>query len=86
MLCERKKKEENEKWEKKAAEVRREDEVWEINRERKKRSKINEEIELNEWKHFMRLLGVEGRVRGERKEGEGSRRKLIQKKILDGKK
>lgn len=37
-LCDRKKKEENEKWKKKAKEARRENEVWEIiNRERKRR-------------------------------------------------
>jgi len=37
-ICERKKKEENDRWEKRAAEVSRESEVWEIvNRVRKKR-------------------------------------------------
>lgn len=43
----------------------RESEVWEIvNRERRKRKKINEYIEMEDWKeHFMRLLGgVENRV------------------------
>lgn len=52
-------------WERKAAEARREREVWEIvNRERKGRRGINEEIEIREWKkYFMGLLGgVEGRV------------------------
>lgn len=42
-LCERKKKEENDRWEKQVVEARRENEVWEIiNRERKKRKEINE--------------------------------------------
>lgn len=37
-MCERKRKEENDKWEKRAMEARRENEVWEIiNRERKRR-------------------------------------------------
>lgn len=45
--------------------MRREGEVWEIvNRERRKRRRINEGIEWKKWKeHFMRLLGrVEERV------------------------
>lgn len=50
-LCKRKKKKENEKWEKRMKEVRRESKVWEImNRERKKRKRINEGIEVEEWK------------------------------------
>lgn len=58
-LCEGKKKEENEKWERRAMEVKRESKVWElINRERKKRARINEGIEMEEWKeYFMGLLG-----------------------------
>lgn len=59
-------------------EVKRESKVWElINRERKKRARIYEGIEMEEWKeYFMGLLegGVEGRVimdgRGKR-EGRG---------------
>lgn len=77
-LCERKKKEENEKWEKRAMVVKRERKVWElINRERKKRARINEGIEMEEWKeYFMGLLegGVEGRVvmdGRDRREGRG---------------
>lgn len=56
-LC-AKKKEENERWEKRVMEVKREGEVWEIvNRERKRR-RINEEIEMEKRReHFMRLLG-----------------------------
>jgi len=64
-MCKRKKKEENEKWEKKVERAKRENEVWEIvNRERRKRRRVNENIEMEEWKkYFMRLLGrVEGRV------------------------
>lgn len=45
-MCERKKKEENDRWKRATAEVRREGDVWEIvNRERRERKKINEEIE-----------------------------------------
>lgn len=48
-LCKRKKKEENESWLKMAAEVRTEEQIWEIiNKERKKRKKINESIEMKE--------------------------------------
>jgi len=45
--------------------VKREGEVWEIiNRERGRRGRINEGIDMEEWKeYFMGLLGgVEGRV------------------------
>lgn len=74
-------------------EARRKSEVWEIvNRERKKRNKINEGIEMREWeKHFKRLLGgVEGKVtRGEKKteEKEISREEIreVVRKIKDGK-
>lgn len=64
-LCERKKKEENERWEKEAAEAKSENKVWEIvNKERKRKKKISEEIEIRDWKeYFMNLLGgVERRV------------------------
>jgi len=41
--------------------VRREGEIWElVNRLRKKKKRINEDIKGEEWKkHFMRLLGEE---------------------------
>lgn len=57
-LCAKKKKEENERWEKRVMKVKRKGEVWEIvNRERKRR-RINEGIEMEKWReHFMRLLG-----------------------------
>lgn len=45
--CYKKKKEENKSWEKKAKEARRESEIWKIiNRERKGRKRINEEIRM----------------------------------------
>lgn len=50
----------------------RESEVWEIvNKERRRRKKKYENIDMEEWKeHFMRLLGkVEGKV------GKGSKSK-----------
>lgn len=44
-LCEKRKREENARWKRKAVEVRREEEVWKIvNRERRKRRRINEDI------------------------------------------
>ena len=47
VLCERKRKEKNDRWKRKVAEAKREVAVWEIvNRERKKRKGINEEIEI----------------------------------------
>ncbi|XP_067217103.1 LINE-1 retrotransposable element ORF2 protein [Linepithema humile] len=86
--CERKKKEENERWEKRAREVKRENEVWEIvNRERKRRTRINDGIGMEEWKeYFMRLLGgTEGKVvkGGERKKGgEGEEEEEISRKEI----
>jgi len=65
-MCTRKRKQENKKWERKIKKARRESEAWEIvNRERRKRKRMNENIEMEEWKeHFIRLLGgVEGRER-----------------------
>lgn len=66
-MCEKKKRELNKEWERRVKEVRRENEVWEIvNRERKGRKRVNEGLEMGEWKeYFMRLLGgVEDRVKG----------------------
>jgi len=97
-LCDKKKKEKNKKWEKIVMEVRRENEVWGlINRERKRRSRINEEIEMKEWKvHFLSLLGgIEERVlmgvernRGgeeeEEKEIREAIRKLKERKAIGG--
>lgn len=59
--------------------------MWEvINKERKRRKKVNEEIEMSEWKeHFMRTLGEsEGRVvREEKRRREGKRGKLAEKRL-----
>lgn len=49
-----KKKKANEKWEKKAKEVKRESNVWEIiNRERKERKRINNGIGMAQWKEYL---------------------------------
>ncbi|EZA48016.1 hypothetical protein X777_14457 [Ooceraea biroi] len=54
LLCESKKKEMNDRWEREAENVRREGEVWEIiNRDRRRKKRFNEGIEMEEWKeHF----------------------------------
>lgn len=57
-----------EEWTRRAKEAKTEGQVWEIIKgERRKR--MNEGIEMEEWRCFMRLLGeVEGRVKkGSRK-------------------
>jgi len=78
-LCERKRKEENERWEKEIEEIRSEEMIWKVvNKERKRRTRINEGIEMGEWREYFKGMmgGVEGRViwggreRG-RSEGEG---------------
>jgi len=90
-LCEEKRKVENERWEREAMEVRRENEVWDlINRERKKGRRVNEEIGMGEWEDYFRsLLGeVEERVvrGGERRrregKGEGNQEQGIQEKEI----
>ncbi|XP_011859507.1 PREDICTED: putative golgin subfamily A member 6-like protein 6, partial [Vollenhovia emeryi] len=75
-----KRKEETDRWEKEAEQVKKESEVWKIvNRGRKRRIGINEEIEEEDWKeHFMRLLGgVDNRIT----EGEGGKRKDNEEEI-----
>lgn len=54
------------------AKVKKESEVWEIvNRERKGRKGINEEIELEEWReYFMGLLGGEEEKVSREEKGE----------------
>lgn len=63
VLYEKKKKEENDRWEKRAAEARRENEVWEI---------VNKKRKHGVWKeNFMGFLeGVERRVIKGRRERE----------------
>lgn len=63
-MCERKKREENDRWEKEAEQVRSERDVWAIvNRGRRKRKRVNENIEEKEWRdYFMRLLGGDGNM------------------------
>ncbi|KAL6419329.1 hypothetical protein ACFW04_013913 [Cataglyphis niger] len=58
-LIEGKKKEERERWEKKVREIRTEGQVWEIvNRGRRRRRKVNEDITMEEWDRYLRnLLG-----------------------------
>jgi len=88
-LCERKKKEKNERWEREIEEIRSEEMVWKVvNKERKRRKRINEGIEMGEWKeYFKRMMGgVEGRVvgRGERELELVEIRKVIER-LRDGK-
>lgn len=64
-ICEKKRQEENEKWEREAQEARTEGQVWRvINRERRKRRRINGEIRMEEWEEYFKsvLGGTENRV------------------------
>lgn len=55
-LCE-KRKEENDTWDMKIKEAKREADVWEVIN-RKKRKGVNDAIEMQEWREqFMELLG-----------------------------
>jgi len=85
-LCERKKKEENDRWERRAKDAKRESEIWEIiNSERKKKSGIHERIEMEEWEqHIKRLLGgVENRiVRGDKRRNEKMEERDISKEEI----
>lgn len=76
-FCERKKKEENERWERMVKKMKTESQVWKIiNRERKKRMSGTKDIELREWEEFFRRQlggggGMEGGARSLR--GKGGR-------------
>lgn len=72
-MCEEKKKKEMERWVEEMKEVNSEKQVWKVvNRKRKKKRGVNEDIEMGEWDRYFRdLLGVEdGEGRGE---GKGRR-------------
>lgn len=96
-LCERKKKEEGERWAEVVKNAKTEGQVWEvINRERRKGGGIDERIKMEEWAEYFRGLmgGVEGRVvRGNREEREEDDKPEISrdeveravKKLKDGK-
>lgn len=78
-MCEEKKKKEMERWVEEMKEVKSEKQVWKVvNRERKKKRGVNEDIEMGEWDRYFRdLLGVEdGEGRGE---GEGRRGEVIKR-------
>jgi len=75
-LCEKKRKEENNRLMKEAREARTQVEVWRvINRKRKRKMEISREIEMEEWDgHFKKLLGgSESRVERGRRGKEGRR-------------
>ena len=74
-LVERKKKEENEKWERELRKIKTEGQVWEMVGKTRKRRRVNERIKMEEWdKYFRELLGgVCGRVRRGMEEGKGGR-------------
>ncbi|XP_011685491.1 PREDICTED: uncharacterized protein LOC105448540 [Wasmannia auropunctata] len=85
-LCELKKWEENERWEKKVKEAKTEGQVWRIvGGERKRKTRINESIRMADWEEYFRgvLRGVESRVvKGEeRTEREVEERELGKEKI-----
>ncbi|XP_076287327.1 uncharacterized protein LOC143212411 [Lasioglossum baleicum] len=78
-LCEERKKKEREKWEKEIEGIKTESQVWKVvSRERKRRSRIDERIRMEEWEQYFRDLlgGVEGRVGKlgkSRREGDGEK-------------
>lgn len=69
-MYEKKKKQENDRWEEIVKKARNEKDIWKIVN-RKKRRIVNEEIEAEEWReYFMELLGgIEYKVLG--RDGEG---------------
>lgn len=71
-MYEKKKKQENDRWEEIMEKARNEKDIWKIVN-RKKRRIVNEEIEAEEWReYFMELLGgIEYKVLG----GDGEGRK-----------
>lgn len=73
-MCEAKRREENDRWERRARGVRTEEQVWGIvNRERRKR-RVNGDVNMGEWEEYFEglLEGVDNRVVwGEKEDGRG---------------
>lgn len=72
-MYEKKKKQENDRWEEIVKKARNEKDIWKIVNRKKRRRIVNEEIEAEEWReYFMELLGgIEYKVLG----GDGEGRK-----------
>lgn len=71
-MYEKKKKQENDRWEEIVEKARNEKDIWKIVN-RKKRRIVNEEIEAEEWReYFMELLGG---IEYKKKGGDGEGRK-----------
>lgn len=73
-LYEGKREREREEWEREVGRARTEGQVWKIvNKERRKRKRINESIDIEEWdSYFKKLLGgVEGGIGAERERERG---------------
>ncbi|XP_078050783.1 macrophage colony-stimulating factor 1 receptor-like [Augochlora pura] len=86
-LCKEKKKKERERWEGELKGVRSERDVWKIvNKERRRRKRVREGIEMREWeRHFRGVLGgVEWGVRGEVKERGEEEEEEISREEIEG--
>jgi len=71
-LCERRKEEEREELLREAKEAKTQEQVWKvINRERKRRVRINEQIKMEEWEEYFRtmLSGLEKKDDGRERRG-----------------
>lgn len=92
VLCENKKKEELERWEKEVSEAKIEEQVWKVvNRERKRRRRLNERIKMEKGDEYFRGLlgGVEWKTvcMRRRKRGRGGwRRKAVMGRVQKGSK
>lgn len=60
-MCEAKRREKNDRWKRRAREVRTKGQVWEIvNKERRKR-RVNGDVKMGEWEeYFEGMLGGSG--------------------------
>ncbi|KMQ87647.1 hypothetical protein RF55_13014 [Lasius niger] len=91
-ICEKKKREERERWVREAGKARTEGKVWDlIRKERKRKKKVNEEIEMEGWKkYFMIILGgVEEKVVREGRERRDEQEEMELeweevKRVIDG--
>lgn len=91
-ICEKKKREERERWVREAGKARAEGKVWDlIRKERKRKKKVNEEIEMEGWKkYFMIILGgVEEKVVREGRERRDEQEEMELeweevKRVIDG--
>ncbi|KAL6262984.1 hypothetical protein P5V15_005775 [Pogonomyrmex californicus] len=85
-LCKEKRRREKDRWEREIEGVKSERDVWKVvNKERRKRKRVREGIEIEVWeRYFRKVLGsVDLRIRKERKERRGEEEEEISREEVE---